>query len=371
MACPQRIALTNRQKNIRKILAEKALDGLIIASKENVRYLTGFTGDDSWAAMLAGKLYLITDSRYTEQAQQECVGCSIISRQGKMSAALAGLLTKKAAVRRVGVENTMTLAAFASLRKALTARLVPVGGLIEKLREVKTDDEIRYIQRAAAVAFDALETTLAQLTVGMTEAHLAGLLDYQLRQRDATPAFETIVAFGANGSRPHHQPTAQRLKKTDMILIDFGARVAGYVCDITRCFAVGSVSAAYRAAYRQVALAQQAAIRAVGAGIALKDIDHAAREVLQPSGLPLYGHGTGHGIGLAVHEAPTVSGQAEGQLQVGNVITIEPAVYLPGRFGIRLEDNIVVTDSGWRVLTTDKRFDIQPDRVPIGSLRHG
>jgi Xaa-Pro aminopeptidase len=181
---------------------------------------------------------------------------------------------------------------------------------------------------------------------------LAGLLDLEMRRQGAKVGFETIVAFGPNGSRPHHQPSERELAPRDSILIDFGARYQGYCCDITRTFPLGQPKAAFRRAYEVVAQAQAAAIGSARAGATLVDVDGAARKVIRDSGLPVYGHGTGHGFGLEIHEVPFLKPDAKGELKAGQVITIEPGVYLPGQLGVRIEDDILITATGCQILTT-------------------
>jgi Xaa-Pro aminopeptidase len=192
---------------------------------------------------------------------------------------------------------------------------------------------------------------LKYIKPGVTESELAGRLDFQIRRAAASNSFETIVAFGPNASRPHHQPTSRKLKKNDTILIDFGARCKGYCCDITRCFTIGRPNPFYKKVYAAVQQAQTAAIKMVKPGIEIKKVDAAAREVLRKYDLPVYGHGTGHGLGLEIHERPAISEKSKGKLQTGMVFTIEPAVYIPGRLGIRIEDDILITKTGCRILT--------------------
>jgi len=360
--------IKSRVSGVRRRLRKAGLDGLVVVGVENVRYLTGFCGHDSWALVLPRKVILITDSRYTEQAEGECVGCAIYERKGQMAAALKELLAGQSEAIALGIEDGCTAATLAALKKALRLPLAPVHHIVELGRRVKTPDEVKLIASACRIAFDAMDWAMRQLRVGMTERELAALYDYRLRTLGATPGFETIAAFGENGSRAHHQPSGRKLRANDTILLDFGARYRGYISDATRCCAVGTPSDFYCEVYRTVALAQRAAIAAVAAGVRVSEVDAAARQVIAAAKLPVYGHGTGHGIGLQIHEAPTVSGQDKhARLEAGQVITIEPAVYLPGRFGIRLEDDVLVTERGAKVLSRDRRFDIDGDAVPIAA----
>ncbi|NLW83692.1 MAG: aminopeptidase P family protein [Phycisphaerae bacterium] len=354
-----------RVRAVRQRLHEERLDGLIVTGVENVRYLTGFTGHDSWAVVLPKSVVLVTDSRYTEQAMAECIGCRVVERKGPLAIKVNELLETRT-IEAVGVEDNCTVATLQGIRKAMSVRVKPVRNVVEAVRMIKTETEVRLIQKASKIAFDAMDWALGQLQPGMTERQLAAMYVYRLSHYDATEGFETIVCFGPNGSRNHHQPSERKLANNDVLLLDFGANYNGYISDMTRCFAVGTPSDFYCRVYQTVARAQKAAIAAVRAGVRVCDVDAAARQVIEAAHLPAYGHGTGHGLGLQVHEMPSVSGlDRKTRLQAGQVITIEPGVYLPGKFGIRLEDDILVTDTNGKILSRDKRFEIDVDTVPI------
>jgi Xaa-Pro aminopeptidase len=186
---------------------------------------------------------------------------------------------------------------------------------------------------------------------GVTESELAGRLDFEIRKLGATNSFDTIVAFGPNASRPHHQPSKRKLKKRDTVLIDFGARYKGYCSDITRSFATCRPTRFFEKVYEAVQQAQAAAIKTVKAGVEMVKVDAAARSVIGSYDLPVYEHGTGHGFGLEIHEMPFLKAQSKGKLKAGEVITIEPGVYIPGKLGVRIEDDILVTDTGHKILT--------------------
>ena len=360
------LMIKRRVQAVRRRLAEEGLDGLIVTGVENVRYLSGFRGQDSWVLVLPKTVTLITDSRYTEQTADECVGCKVVERKGPLAKKVGELLASQKGVKAVGVEDGCTVATLAGLRKALSVRLKPVRNVVEAVRAIKSGPEAGLIQKAARIAFDAMEWALGQIEPGMTERELAALYAYRLSAYDAAVGFETIAAFGANGSRNHHQPGAKKLRKNDVMLLDFGACYEGYTSDITRCFAVGRPSDFYCRVYQTVARAQQAAIAAVRPGVKVCEVDAVARKVIEDANLPVYGHGTGHGVGMQVHEMPAVSGQDRTtRLRPGYVITIEPGVYLPGMFGVRLEDDVLVTETGAKVLSRDRRFDIDADAVPV------
>jgi Xaa-Pro aminopeptidase len=343
--------LQARRRNIRRQLREQDIDGLILTKSVDVTYVTAFTGHDSWALITKSSVHLLTDSRYTEQARKECLRTTLVERRGSIAKAAGKLVQKLKSVRNVAISRSMSLAAYETLKKNVGIPLRKVDGLLEAARSIKDSAEIAAIKTAANISARALERTKPSFRPGITEIELAGILDLEIRRLGGKNGFETIVAFGANASRPHHQPSQKKLRQTDTILIDFGASHNGYTSDITRCFVVGKPAAAYRRAYEVVERAQAASIAAARAGAELATVDAAARAVIRESGLPVYGHGSGHGIGLEIHEIPFLKEDAEGTLQAGQIITIEPGVYLPGKLGVRLEDDILITETGCQILT--------------------
>jgi Xaa-Pro aminopeptidase len=349
--------LKNRHRRIREGMSRAEVDCLIVTRPANVTYVTGFSGEDSWALVLPKAVVLITDSRYSEQAAQECKKCKIVIRKGAMIKTTAGILLRHK-ISRIGIEKSTTLADFERLKKELkrgatsltTGKVKPVANIIETIRRVKDDGEIAAIKAAAKIGGRALSNTMRRMRTGMTENELAGILDFEIRKLGGHIGFETIVAFGPNAAKPHHRPTDRKLRKNAPVLIDFGVRYKGYSCDITRCLVMGKPGRLYNRVYNAVREAQAAAIKMVRAGVKIKDVDAAARMVLEKYKLPVYGHGTGHGLGLEIHEAPSLSPKTEGVLQAGEVITIEPGVYLPGKLGIRIEDDVLVTRDGCAIL---------------------
>lgn len=358
--------ICRRVKHIRRQLKSLSVDALIVMGVENVRYVTGFCGHDSWAFVLPRSVVLVTDSRYTEQAQSECIGCKIVERKGSLTKETNTILSKARHLSVVGVEDLCSVALLKTIRKDLSFKVKPVSSVVEKVRIIKTADEVKMIRKASKIAFDAMEWALRQLKVGMTELELSSLYEYRLSYYGATKGFDTIVCFGANGSRNHHQPGRKKLRKVDSLLLDFGASYGGYTSDTTRSFAFGKVTPFYRKVYETVARAQKAAIESIYAGAKLCDVDAAARGVIEPSEFPVYGHGTGHGLGLEVHESPYLAKtDKKGLMQAGQVVTVEPGIYLPGKLGVRLEDDVLVTDNGYEIVSRDKRFDIKIDNVPL------
>jgi len=339
----------HRVKRIKRLLRRQGDDALLLSGPANVTYVTGFMGDDSWALLTANAVFLLTDSRYTEQAADQCPGCRIIERSEPMTKAVGMLLSRYKSVGSIAVENSISIAQLKSLRKNVKKRIKPVAGLVENIRRCKDDDEVKAIRKAARIASQALVASLRKMKPGVTESELAGLVEYHMRKLGARPSFETIVAFGPNASRPHHQSSKRKLKKNDTVLIDFGVKVAGYCSDMTRCFAVGKPPGLFEKVYKVVHDAQSAAIAKIKAGVSLKAVDEAARKVIREHGFEPHGHGTGHGLGLEVHELPIVGPKSKGKLEIGDVITIEPGIYIPGKLGVRIEDDVLVTKTGSKI----------------------
>lgn len=343
--------IKQRLAGVRRRMKTAGQRAVLLTNAANVTYLSGFLGEDSWLLLVGNSAYLITDSRYTEQAHKECHGCKIVERTGPMAQAIATVLKKYKSIKSLAVESSMPIIAAEALKKNIKKKIKPVTGLVEDARRTKTDDEVKAIKLSARIASQAIKAALKKIKPGITESELAGLIEYNMRKLGARPAFETIVAFGPNASRPHHQSGQRKLKKNDTVLIDFGAKFNGYCSDMTRCFSVGRHDKLYDKVYKAVAEAQSAAIAAVKPGASLKSVDQAARKVIRAAGFTPHGHGTGHGLGLEVHEQPTVGLLSKGKLRPGDVITIEPGIYIPGKLGVRIEDDVVVTRTGFKILT--------------------
>lgn len=335
-------------------LKECGLTGAVITDRANVTFLTGFGGDDSWALIIGRRLWLLTDSRYTEQAQNECVACKIIQCKGSLYAEVAKIVARFKSAPTLGIENTIPVAVFDKIKKGVKTRFKKTHNLVKQVRAIKEPAEVAILRHASHIADKALDRALKQLRVGMTESELGGIIELEMRKRAAAAAFETIVCFGPNASRPHHIPGKRKLRANDTILIDFGAKYNGYNSDKTRCFAVGKVKREFQKAYAAVALAQQTAIDLIAEGVKAKDIDAAARKVIAEAGFPVFGHSLGHGLGLEVHELPVLFSKSKDILKAGQVVTVEPGIYIPGRFGIRIEDDVLVTKTGSQIITRTK-----------------
>ncbi|HBG27160.1 MAG: hypothetical protein A2Y10_17095 [Planctomycetes bacterium GWF2_41_51] len=356
--------LKKRIQNVRQNFLSQKIDCLLIASPANISYLTGFMGEDSWLLVTGRTNILITDSRYTLQAEKQCPNSKIYVRKGRMTEAITEILKKYPDVRTAGIEDKIETGIYKTLKRKLPVLTKPVNHIVESAREIKDYLEISAIKKAAQISKTAMEKILKHIRIGMTETHIAAMLDYEIKKTGANPAFETIVAFGTNSAMPHHSPTLRKLKKIDTILFDFGAKFNGYCSDLTRCFAVGKINDFYAKVYKTVLEAQTVAINMLKAGVDAKEVDAAAKQIITSEKLPPYGHGLGHGLGIDVHEQPTVSYMSKSKLKTGNVITVEPGVYIPNKFGIRIEDDVLITDSGCEILSQL----LKTDNVPLLKL---
>ena len=335
-------------------LAERKLDGLLVAFSPNLRYLTGFTGSNGSLLVLGGKSILFTDPRYRIQAAQE-VTCRVTIAKGPLVAAVAGAIDRLG-LKRIGYEPArMTCDSYESLKSRLPMRasLEPVKGWVEELRMVKSPAEIALIRRSVETNSRAFDQAVARIRPGITEQDLAAELEYRMRRLGAEkPAFETIVAAGVRSALPHAQPTAARLKPRVLVLVDMGAQQDGYCSDMTRMLYLGAPTAKVKRVYRAVLEAQLAAIATVRAGASTAGVDRVARRVLKGYGLDrAFVHSTGHGLGLEIHEPPRLGKRDKARLEAGMAITIEPGVYLEGFGGIRIEDTVLVTGTGCEILT--------------------
>ena len=346
--------ILTRLRRLRRAMRSSNLDAFLATDPQDVSYLSGFTGHDSFLLVTRRSAVLITDSRYTEQAQRQCPRLTVVQRKGPMAPAVAER-AKRASIGRIGFEPAaLSLAAYKHLAKSLgRGVLAPSPGILRRLRICKDTSEISALRRAINVAERAFLDLLTQLNAGMTEREAAARLDFLMKLRGASqPAFTTIIACGANSSMPHAQPGNARIKPNQPILIDFGANVAGYSSDLTRVVFLDSIPQSLRTVYDTVRDAAQAGIRAVKPGVPAKKVDQAARAVIEKAGFGDYfGHGLGHGIGRDVHEAPLISPSSKDVLEEGMVFTIEPGIYLPKRGGIRIENDVLVTKNGYRVLS--------------------
>jgi Xaa-Pro aminopeptidase len=362
----------SRQKKFQQALDGQHLDGFVVTHAANLRYLCGYTGSSGLLLFLsgpsraktagtghsrfAGRPTFFTDGRYTEQAREEVAGARVVISKGPLlheAARLIGQLTSAT----IGFEADYTSVASAKLLRKLAYRRIrwqPAAGLIMQQRMIKDPEELQLIAGAVKLGAAVYEEALQSLRPGVRESEVAGKLEYAARQAGADGmAFETIVAAGKRAALPHGRASRQAIPRRGFVMVDSGVILRGYCSDMTRTVHVGRVSREERRWYEAVLEAQLAGIAEVVPGKTAGQVDQAARQTLRRAKLDRYfTHSTGHGVGLEIHEPPRLGkGQAE-RLEPGMVITIEPGIYVPGKGGIRIEDMVVVTDRGCRVLTS-------------------
>lgn len=346
-----------RHARLRQAMRNAEVDSLLISNANDIHYLTPFCGEDSYVLITGKKFVLISDSRFAEEIEPLGQWLEIALRRGPI-AEKVGEVAGDLKIKRLGVQaEHLTIAQRRNVAKAADgATIVDTEGLLSALRSVKDEVEVQLIRRAVQCQQEALKATLEDLRVGQSEAEIAGRLEYEMKKRGASgAAFSTNVSAKANSSKPHYRPS-DRVKLTagKALLIDWGARVEGYCSDLTRTWAIGSMPRKIGEIYRVVLEAQLAGIAAVGPGASCREVDAAARKIIEAAGYgENYGHGLGHGIGLDVHESPSLSPRAaeSDTLKAGMIVTVEPGIYLPGVGGVRIEDDVLVTDKGHRVLS--------------------
>ena len=352
-----------RADRVRAGFAAAGIDALVVTRLVNVRYLTGFTGSAGVAVLTPDALVLVTDGRYTEQAAVQVAAAGVAARVVIGATADAQTEVQRSALdgrARVGLEaHGVTWAQQRAYERALPGcELVATDAVVESVRRRKEPGEVARIRAACAIADDALAELLPTLADGPTETEFALALEFGMRRRGASAvSFEPIVAAGPNGSRPHARPSDRRVARGELVVIDFGCIVDGYCSDMTRTVSVGDPSPDAVHVWETVLAAQAAGRDAVAPGVGLADIDGAARAVIDAAGFgEAFSHGTGHGVGLEIHEAPRVARTAAGTVQPGDVVTVEPGVYLPGVGGVRIEDTLVVTADAAEALTEFPKF---------------
>jgi Xaa-Pro aminopeptidase len=340
-----------RGERLAEVVAERELDQLFVSDLVNVRYLTGFAGTNGACLVGRDELIFFTDFRYTERAEKE------VGPEWERPEAERELIPQivDRMHGRVGFEDAkLSVRQLARLEAAAgdDVDLVPAGDLVEGFRAVKEPEEIERIAAAAALADDVYRWATERGLIGKTERELARACEARIRELGAEPSFPPIVAGSANGALPHAEPEEREIAAGELVVFDMGALLDGYCSDCTRTFATGEIDDEAREVYELVRHAQEAALGAVRPEASGKEVDAVPREIISTAGHgDHFGHGTGHGVGLEVHEGPRLSTTSDDELAEGNVVTVEPGVYLPGRLGVRIEDLVVVTADGVRNLS--------------------
>ena len=355
-ANPIPMDVAGRAERVRAAVADAGCDALVVVNLVNVRYLTGFTGSAGVVWLGSDELVLITDRRYASQSEAETSQSGADVRIEITNAAPKEILTAAASgVGRIGLEaSSVTWADQRQYAEWFSgAELVPATGAVERCRQIKDEGEIDRMAKAAAIADDALAEIRLLLADGPTEKEVALALDTAFRRRGADgSAFTTIVASGPNAALPHKRPSDRAIGPGELVIVDMGAVVDGYRSDMTRTMAVGEPDPAARKVFDTVRDAQRLGVEQVAPGIPISEVDKACRDRIDADGwADAFVHGTGHGVGLDIHEQPWVRGTATEPLEIGHVITVEPGVYLPGFCGARVEDTVVVVEGGAQRLT--------------------
>ena len=337
-------------------LPSLSCDALLVTDEINVTYLTGFTGDSSALLVRGDGAVMLTDGRYEEQLQQECPGLELVVKTPAQGALDTYQQTIGAAgEKRVAIEAlAMSVAKFTALKLALPAiEWVQTEDAVEELRVIKDADEIELLRKAVGINQRALSAVLPQLNGEWTEHEIKLELERTIRRLGASGfSFEPIIGAGPGGAKPHYQSSDVVIGEHSTLLVDWGTKLGGYASDLTRTFHFGSPPSRFESAYQAVLDAQLAGIEAIRPGATGKEVDDASRSALKQSGLEEYFiHGLGHGVGLRIHESPRLSSVSTDVLRPGMVITVEPGVYFAGEFGIRLEDDVLVTETGYEVLS--------------------
>jgi Xaa-Pro aminopeptidase len=352
--------IVDRLKRVRLALQAAGANTLLETHPANIYYLSGFTGDSGVLLVESSSVSLFTDGRFTIQAKEEARGIRThIHRGGPLVNSIGVYTRRKSRMRAAISPSRLSLADWTVLKKSAGkgVRWVAVDGLVDKLRAVKDILEIDRIRDAARVGSEVMEETIRLVRPGVSELDLAAEIGYRMRRKGASgESFEAIVAAGPRSALPHARPTTRQIGRNELVVLDLGAILRRYCSDLTRTVYVGRAPLRIRRWYQAVLEAQAAAREVVRAGVATSAVDAAARGLLQRKGLGRYFvHSTGHGIGLEIHEDPRLARGQKGLLETGNVITLEPGVYIEGVGGIRIEDDVVVTPLGAEILTTAPR----------------
>jgi Metallopeptidase family M24./Creatinase/Prolidase N-terminal domain. len=338
---------------LRKQFSELGIDALLVTNPYNRRYLSNFTGTSGACLITEKDAYFITDFRYVEQAKNQAQGYTLVRQEGDLIRE-AGRLCREKKIGRLGFEEKdVTFHTYRQLQEAIPSTLVPVSGAVEKLRLIKTPDEINILKVACDIADSAFHHILEWIRPGVSERDVANELEMFMRKAGATStSFDTIVASGKRSALPHGVATDKIIEKGDMVTLDFGAYYQGYCSDMTRTIAVGEPPAELKNIYHIVYEAQRIGVESIKRGMTGKEADAVCRDYISEKGYgDLFGHSTGHGIGLEIHEGPTLSFRSDTVLEPGMVVTVEPGIYIPGLGGVRIEDDLLITEAESEVLT--------------------
>lgn len=349
---------TERIRKLREKIKKEGLEAALILKPVNIRYLTGFTGDAGFVILNTSQAVLYTDFRYIEQAQKEVIQGVEVEEHGYPLDDFMAERIEDLGLSKVGIEEKyMSVELYRKLKERFRGDFSGIDGYISDMRAKKDEGELASIKRAQEIADRAFEHICGLIKPGIKERDIAAELEYFIKKSGASGmSFPTIVVSGANGSLPHGQPTDKEIKRGEFVTLDFGCVVEGYCSDMTRTVAVGDVDSEMKKVYETVLAAQTAAIDKIKSNMLLKDADAIARDVIKEAGYGSYfGHSLGHGVGLEIHEEPSMGPRSEGLLLPGMVVTVEPGVYIPGRFGVRIEDMVFIGEKGITDITKSNK----------------
>jgi Xaa-Pro aminopeptidase len=339
----------DRVAALRGLLIDNKLDGVIVYSSENRRYLSGFTGSTGFVVIGKVNMDFVTDFRYKEQAEIQCKGYNVVIHNNNLMRKLVEAINS-AGIKRLGIEEDfMTVGFFEEIKMALPGvKMLPAGNIFSKLRLRKDETEIENIRKAAAIADSGFKHLLSFIKPGMSEIEVASELEYYMKKKGASGiSFDTIAASGVRSSLPHGIASEKIIERDEFLTLDFGCVYNGYCSDMTRTVFIGKASEKHRKIYEVVLKAQTEALKAIKPGVTGKYADKVARDIISNEGYGEYfGHGLGHGVGLAVHEDPKLSILGENILEAGMIVTDEPGIYIPGFGGVRIEDLVLITENG-------------------------
>jgi Xaa-Pro aminopeptidase len=346
--------MQKRIEKLRSQLDAQKIDGILITSAANRLYISGFSGSTGYVLISSKHAALITDFRYIDQAKEECPDYEIVDNKRKMNEALLQKV-KEFGIHRLGFEKAhMSYAQYETLSNILQGiELSPTDGLIEELRMIKDEGEVAIIRKAVEIADQTFSHILSFIRPGVREIDIAIEMEFYMRKLGASgPSFDTIVASGVRSALPHGRASDKVIQEGELVTLDFGAVYKGYVSDLTRTVAVGEVSSKLKEIYDICLKAQLAGVEKIRAGMTGKETDAICRDIIAAAGYgEAFGHSTGHGIGLDVHEGPGLSSVSETMLKPGMIVTVEPGIYLSGIGGVRIEDDILITDTGNEILS--------------------
>lgn len=345
--------MNERIQKMLLLMEENQLDAFLVSKAANIRYLSGFTGGEDARLLLSpGHCYIFTDSRYFEQVARECPDWQLVESRPP---GLEELQRVSSGFTSLGVEShAISYSFYQELEQVLEVKLVPLINVVEKLRQVKDDEELQMMREAARIGDEVFSDLCHhKIAPGVSERELAGEVVYLLRQKGcANEAFETIAVAGENAALPHGHPGDRRLVAGDMLTLDFGGFYNGYAADMTRTVAIGEARDEFCLRYKAVLESQMLGVSLIKAGASCREIDAAVRKCLEQHGLATYfQHGTGHSLGLEIHETPAISPRSDAILEENMVVTVEPGIYMAGWGGIRIEDTVIVKNGGCEVIT--------------------